>query len=141
VLAERVRDGSWDGPLEGEVWMLDGSHSVFGPEPWNAALAARLAAFDIHPTAPTWGPGDLRTAVAARALELQALDGPEPRALREGLERAGLRQQRRSTRVRPAALQWSWPEAGVLRLAFELPPGCYATAVLDEIGRCSPPPG
>src|SRR6476620_7919020 len=39
VLAVRVRDESWDRGLEGEVWMLDGSRSVFGPEPWNELLA------------------------------------------------------------------------------------------------------
>src|SRR5690606_40892315 len=47
VLAARVADGSWDRGLEGEAWMLDGSRSVFGPEPWNDVLASRLDAFDI----------------------------------------------------------------------------------------------
>src|SRR3546814_3817609 len=48
VLAVRVRDRSWNRGLEGEVWMLDGSRSVFGPEPWSEALAERLDRFDIH---------------------------------------------------------------------------------------------
>ncbi|HUH89890.1 MAG TPA: tRNA pseudouridine(13) synthase TruD, partial [Lysobacter sp.] len=55
VLAARVARDCWDTPLEGEVWMLDGSRSVFGPEPFNDALAQRLAAFDIHPSGPLWG--------------------------------------------------------------------------------------
>src|SRR2546427_6294495 len=38
-------------PLDGEVWMLDGSRSVFGPEPYTDVLAERLARFDIHPSA------------------------------------------------------------------------------------------
>ncbi len=139
VLAQRVRAGSWNASLEGEVWMLDGSHSVFGPEPWSDALAQRLAAFDIHPTAPLWGEGELRSSGAARALELAALADADALALRAGLERAGLRQQRRATRLRPAELHWTWPAQDVLRLSFALPPGSYATAVLDEIGRCSTP--
>ncbi len=61
VLAARVRDGSWDTGQDGEVWMLDGSRSVFGPEPWNQVLAQRLADFDIHPSGPLWGRGELRT--------------------------------------------------------------------------------
>jgi tRNA pseudouridine13 synthase len=134
VLARRVRDGHWSAPLEGEVWMLDGSHSVFGPEPWTEALAQRLAAFDIHPTAPLWGEGELRSSGQAQTLELEALQGSDALALRAGLERAGLRQQRRATRLRPDGLHWSWPEPDVLRLSFALPPGCYATSVLDEIG-------
>src|SRR5690606_41630681 len=63
------RSGSWDQGLEGEAWMLDGSRSVFGPEPWSDALAVRLQAFDIHPTAPLWGRGELRSEAAAAALE------------------------------------------------------------------------
>lgn len=135
VLAERVRGGDWNAALDGEVWMLDGSHSLFGPEPWNQALAQRLVAFDIHPTAPLWGEGELRSRGRARALELAALDDVRSLALRAGLERAGLRQQRRATRLRPAQLRWSWCAHDALRLSFELPAGGYATAVLDEIGR------
>lgn len=43
VLAARVEQGNWDAPLDGEVWMLDGSRSVFGPEPWTAARAWKRA--------------------------------------------------------------------------------------------------
>ncbi|MFX6119203.1 tRNA pseudouridine(13) synthase TruD, partial [Acinetobacter baumannii] len=50
VLAARVEQGNWDQPLDGEVWMLDGSRSVFGPEPYTDVLAERLARFDIHPS-------------------------------------------------------------------------------------------
>src|SRR5690606_30895274 len=32
VLGARVAAGTWDAPLDGEVWMLDGTRSVFGPE-------------------------------------------------------------------------------------------------------------
>jgi len=75
VLAARVEQGSWDQPLDGEVWMLDGSRSVFGPEPYTDALAERLARFDIHPSAPLWGEGELRSTDAARALVVQTLLG------------------------------------------------------------------
>src|SRR3546814_10072945 len=68
VLAARVRDRSWNRGLEGEVWMLDGVRSVFGPEPWSEALAERLDRFDIHPAAPLWGRGALRTPCAVRRL-------------------------------------------------------------------------
>ncbi len=94
VLAARVEQGSWDQPLEGEVWMLDGSRSVFGPEPYTDVLAERLARFDIHPSAPFWGEGELRSADAARELELAALDDEESKALRAGLEDARLKQER-----------------------------------------------
>lgn len=134
VLAARARAGCWDAPLEGEVWSLDGSRSVFGPEPWSDALAARLAAFDIHPSGPLWGRGELRSDAAAKALELETLADASSLALREGLERAGLEQERRALRLRPTDSRWAWPEPRVLRLQFGLPPGCYATTVLAELG-------
>ena len=137
VLAVRVQDGSWNRGLEGEVWMLDGSRSVFGPEPWNDALAGRLAGFDIHPSAPLWGRGELRSAAAARRLEEGALADETALALRAGLESAGLRQERRATRLRPGALSWSWQGADVLALGFSLPPGAYATTVLAGLGAVS----
>lgn len=135
VLAARVEQGNWDTPLDGEVWMLDGSRSVFGPEPMSDVLAERLARFDIHPSAPLWGVGELRSTDAARALEEQALSDDQALALRAGLEEAGLKQERRALRLRPALMQHQWLAADVLELSFALPPGCYATAVLHELGQ------
>jgi len=135
VLAARVAQGSWDVPLEGEVWMLDGSRSVFGPEPWSDALAQRLAAFDIHPSGPLWGAGELRSQDEAMAIELAAVADETSLALRAGLEQAGLKQERRALRLRPVDLRHEWRAEDELWLGFELPPGCYATAVLQELGE------
>lgn len=134
VLAARVGDGSWNRGLEGEAWILDGSRSVFGPEPWSEALARRLAQFDIHPSAPLWGSGAPRSEGEALALETAALGDPQSLALRRGLEVAGLRQERRATRLRPSAMDWQWLQPDALRLRFALAPGAYATAVLAETG-------
>ncbi len=135
VLARRVADGSWDSALDGEVWMLDGSRSVFGPQPFDAALAGRLASFDIHPSAPLWGAGALRSEGACRALEESVLAQADAPALRAGLEAAGLRQERRANRLRPADLAWEWCGDDLLRIRFSLPPGAYATAVLAGLGE------
>lgn len=134
VLAARVEAGNWDAALDGEVWMLDGSRSVFGPEPLTPGLQARLEAFDIHPSGPLWGEGELRSTGAARDVELAALAGDTAMRLRAGLERAGLKQERRALRLRPAELAWDWRDSGALELRFTLPPGSYATTVLRELG-------
>ena len=135
VLAARVEAGHWNVALEGEVWMLDGSRSVFGPEALTDDLQARLAAFDIHPTGPLWGEGELRSTEAARDFELAALQGDSALRLCRGLEVAGLKQERRALRLRPQALAWRWPDDTALEFSFELPPGCYATTVLRELGE------
>lgn len=134
VLARRVSDDCWDRPLDGEAWMLDGSRSVFGPEPWNEVLAARLAEFDIHPSGPLWGRGELRSSDAAHDLEVQAVSVGNGAALCAGLEAAGLKQERRALRLRAQAMAWDWPSSDMLHLRFELPAGCYATVMLAELG-------
>ncbi|KAF1711204.1 tRNA pseudouridine(13) synthase TruD [Pseudoxanthomonas kalamensis DSM 18571] len=141
VLAARVAQNCWDTPLDGEVWVLDGSRSVFGPEPWNDDLARRLAEFDIHPSGPLWGEGELRSRDACERLERDALDDDLAHRLRAGLEQAGLKQERRALRLRVDGLQWAWPEEAVLQLEFGLPPGSYATALLHELGRICEPSG
>jgi tRNA pseudouridine13 synthase len=55
-------------------------------------------------------------------------------ALRAGLEAAGLKQERRATRLRPQELAWAWLDAATLQLRFSLPPGAYATTVMAELG-------
>ena len=133
VLAQRVQAGNWNKPLDGEVWMLDGSKSIFGPEPLDDAIAARCAARDIHPTGPLWGAGELRSQGAVRELEARLADW-QPELCR-GLEKADLRQERRALRLVPKDLAWRLLDASTLELRFELPPGAYATAVLAELGE------
>lgn len=134
VLAARVATGSWNAALDGEVWVLDGSRSVFGPEPFSDALQARLDAFDIHPSGPLWGEGELRSSASAREVEVAALAGDSASRLRAGLEAAGLKQERRALRLRPQEMAWHWRDAATLELGFTLPPGGYATTVLRELG-------
>ncbi|MBW8311801.1 MAG: tRNA pseudouridine(13) synthase TruD, partial [Rhizobium sp.] len=59
VLAARIAAGDWASGREGEVWMLDGTQSVFGPEPATEELAARPPPQGRHPPPP---PGGARAA-------------------------------------------------------------------------------
>ena len=133
VLARRIEAGNWNSGVAGDVWMLDGTQSIFGPESSiDEALSARLASADIHPTGPMWGTGELRTSGLAREMEQAAVAACGD--LRTGLEAAGLRQERRSLRVRVRELAWDWRDDCTLRLAFQLAPGAYATELLAELG-------
>lgn len=131
VLDARVADGTWAQAIEGEVFMLDGRKSVFGPEPLTPELAARVNALDLHPTGPLWGRGALRSTASAFAIE-SVIAAAEP-ALCAGLEQAGLEQERRALRVRADVFCAVWKGDDLLELRFRLPPGSYATAVLAEI--------
>jgi tRNA pseudouridine13 synthase len=130
VLARRVESGQWDRLLSGDVANLDGSNSVFVPESIDATLVERCARSDIHPTGPLWGEGELATAGEARSLEQAVAD--EHAVLCRGLEKAGLRQERRALRIRVQALEHDIVDRA-LRLRFRLGRGAFATAVLHEI--------
>ena len=131
VLARRVEERSWDAALDGEVWMLAGTHSIFGPEPWTETLARRLAAFDIDPTGPLIGAGELRSTSRVREIEREAT--APYRDLADGLAAAGLVQQRRALRMPAHGLRHEWEKDGSLIVEFRLGAGCFATVVLREV--------
>ncbi len=131
VLAQRVRSAEWDRGIEGDVWTLAGTQSIFGPQPLDETLIARCAAGDISPTGPLWGEGALRTTEAVAELE-QGVAARHP-DLVAGLEKNGLRQARRSLTLRPSDLQFSWPTDRDLQLEMRLNSGSYATVVLREL--------
>lgn len=133
VLAHRVHEGSWCTPLPGEVFMLDGSASVFR-EAADEVLQARIARGDVHLTGPLPGRASgLAPELAVAELEQRCLEGHQ--ALVAALADAGVDAARRSLRLRPA--DWSWAQFGERdwRLRFELPSGCFATSVVRELAR------
>jgi tRNA pseudouridine13 synthase len=133
VLAARVEQGAWDTPLDGEIWSLAGSRSWFGPEPFDATLADRLARGDIHPSGPLWGQGEPPSTGAAGTLEREV--AARDSDLAEGLAAARMDQERRPLRLLPGDLHWRWPADDALELSFSLPAGAYATVVVRELAQ------
>lgn len=132
VLAERITSNCWSNGLDGDVFMLEGSKRFFHEERYTEQLEHRLADNDIHPTGPLWGVGDLQTSAAARDLELRVLS--DWQEWRHELEQAGMKQQRRATRVVPGALEYDYNSiTRRLTLGFDLPAGSYATNLLKEL--------
>lgn len=114
VLALRIQQGLWGQTLPGDVMDEAG-----------------------RPTGPLWGRGRVVTAGEAQALENSVAE--RHAVLCDGLEHAGLNQERRALVASPADLTWAWPQADQLVLTFTLPAGNYATSVLDEILRTTEP--
>jgi len=135
VLAARVERGTWDAPLDGEIWSLAGSRSWFGPEPYTEVLAQRLASGDIHPSGPLWGQGEPPSTGEAGALEREVAAAHAD--LAEGIAAARMDQERRPLRLMPKDLRWRWLADDALELSFELPAGAYATVVAREIAASS----
>jgi len=133
VLASRIENQNWLSLLDGEVWMINGSHSIFGPEPLSEELRERVEKLEVHPTGPMWGKGDLRTSGAVADCELAVAKSHQ--ALCDGLEAADMKQERRALRIQVDNLRWTWPETDQLECSFTLPPGAYATELLAELGE------
>jgi tRNA pseudouridine13 synthase len=133
VLAARVEQGAWDTPLDGEIWSLAGSRSWFGPEPFDATLADRLARGDIHPSGPLWGQGEPPSTGAVGTLEREV--AARDSDLAEGLAAARMDQERRPLRLLPGDLHWRWLTDDALELSFSLPAGAYATVVVRELAQ------
>lgn len=108
VLALRIQQGIWGRTLPGDVMDEAG-----------------------RPTGPLWGRGRVITTDQAQILE----NGVAERhaTLCDGMEHAGLDQQRRALVASPMEMSWEWLQANQLVLTFSLPAGNYATSVLNEI--------
>lgn len=130
VLAERVRRGDWDRPLDGDCLQLAGSNSYFLAETLDAPTRARCEGMDVHPTGPLWGKGEPPSRGSVRQLE-DAVGMRFPTWC-EGFAAFGLAQERRSLRLPVADLD-ARPVDDGLRLTFSLPAGAYATTLLREL--------
>lgn len=135
VLAQRVTDGTWNQLLPGEVLMLAGSHSIFTVAEVDEILRQRVAAFDVHPTGPLWGAGELRSGGVVRQLE-EAVAATCP-VFRDGLAALGLAQERRALRLMMQEATLEFPADRTAIFGFQLPAGAYATTVLREILRAA----
>jgi len=130
VLAERVSRGNWNAIINGELAMLDGTHSVFPCENPDTEIEDRCKRLDIHPTGPM--PGEKGTQPTADAAELEQSVVQNWLELLEVLAGQRVQASRRALRLYPADLEWGF-EDGTMELSFILPPGTYATTVLREV--------
>lgn len=135
ILSARVEASNWNRGLDGDVFQLADTHSFFASHTVDELLEQRLESFDIHPTGPLWGKGE--SAAMADALITEQVIVQNYPVLTEGLIKAGLEQDRRALRVMPVNLSWEFVASDSLLLAFQLPAGSYATALLREIVNIS----
>lgn len=136
VLSARVERGNWNRHVAGDVFMFEGGNGWFADD-GSADLAQRLATMDIHPTGMLWGRGELVTAGLCAEIEHeQAALFP---VFCQGLEKQGLKQERRALRIHTGPVDFRVldevdAENAMVQLAFELPPGAYATVLLEQLG-------
>jgi tRNA pseudouridine13 synthase len=133
LLAARVRDGTWNALLPGDVCLLQGSRSLFECGQVDPTLRRRLAEGDIHPGLPLWGRGPAGAALQRAGSELSGVAGAAVTCA--FLEEAGLTLAWRATRMLADDFCWQFCDDDSLQLDFALDAGCYATALLAEFVR------
>lgn len=142
MLSQRIQAVNWNELMEGEVMMLSGTHSIFPVPEIDNEIKKRFHQCDIHPTIALWGRGKLNSEKQLLALETDVANTLSKWC--EGLERQGLKQERRSARLFPENLLIEFEDDSLeaidsechtknITLTFSLPTGTYATAVLREI--------
>ncbi len=131
VLSVRVAENSWLEALPGEALIQPHSRSALSLRVISGEIRERINKGFLLPSAPLWGSGNSTALGEAAELEHRALSSE--RLFMQGLQQAGLEQERRALRLAPKGLSWTWLADDVLQLRFALPAGSYATAVLREL--------
>lgn len=128
ILALRVANNTWHTGIDGDVFNLDGTGSLFGAE-LDETIAQRLKEGDIHPTAPLFGKGGKQASGHALKIEQDILEREDIHPLAQGLLMLTTG-QRRALRVIPKNATYQY-ENNCLRLQFDLATGSFATSFLD----------
>ncbi|MEJ2177035.1 MAG: tRNA pseudouridine(13) synthase TruD [Gammaproteobacteria bacterium] len=131
VLSDRINFLGCNDPEPGDAMLLDGSNAFFIHDGSDPSVVDRIRRHDLHITGPLWGQGELPT--RGRVARFESLSVGRIRILPEGLEHAGLRQQRRALRLIPRDLSWRVEQGRDLYLEFVLTRGTFATAFLREL--------
>ena len=141
VLDRRIESGTLGEVHEGDLAWKHDSGSVFKVEIdaiRDTELSKRVSSFEISPSGPMWGDKMSRCSGACDEGEVAVLRKFEltPDDFARSSQSKLVPGVRRPLRVRltDADVEGGIDEhGGYVRLAFDLPPGSYATAVLREI--------
>ena len=142
VLARRLEHGSWDRLEPGDLAWKHDNGAVFAVDAPTAeaenGAGGRVPRLAVSPSGPIWGgrmpragerPGEIeRTAILDRGLDPDTAFAP-------GQNPPGARRPLRVPVWEPDFSAGVDEHGGYLRLAFELPAGAFATAVIREIAK------
>ena len=128
IISERLTQGTFLSPIEGDTFILTGSNSFFS-EPVSEQILQRLSEQDIAISAPLCGTGESPS--TGKALELEQKVASSRSNWLNLLEEQKVESQRRSIHLFAKNMQWVQESKDVV-VTFELPSGAFATSVLRE---------
>ncbi|MCW8876427.1 MAG: tRNA pseudouridine(13) synthase TruD [Kangiellaceae bacterium] len=132
ILAQRVSSKTWNKPVEGDCYILNGTNSVFS-ESLSSEIKARLKSGDIHIAGWLAGRQKSRTTEQALQVESQVMLNFEDWI--DGLAKHRVDSAQRSFRVFPEnlAMRLFDNNQDEIELSFDLPSGVFATGLLREL--------
>ena len=129
LLAKRVSLGCWDKPINGDVFSLNGTKSVFYAD-IDDSIMARLATGDIHLAGILYGTGSRLSSGEALVLENEILS--KFTTFTNGLVKIDAICSYRPLRLVAHEFSWSWQDDD-LCLEFILPTGSFATSIISAL--------
>jgi len=150
VLDERLAEGTFNTILPGDLAFKHENGSIFAIDDAtfaDPATAERAAKLEISPTGPMWQGRMMRASGERDAAERRALErlGITLAQVEDFTKKApqlieGSRRPLRVPLIAPDVEGGVDEHGAYVRVAFELPRGCFATAVLPEIMKNSATP-
>ncbi len=130
ILAKRIERGIWKRPIEGDLYMLDGSQSIF-TETLSDVIISRYQKLDIHSTISLYGSGDSRINSQALLLEEEIINAnPE---IKNTLLQLAIKRALRANRAIAKGFKVDFQAANsVMKIRVELGKGVYLTSLLNH---------
>jgi len=130
ILARRIKQDIWFEPVQGDVFILGGTQSVFS-EPLNDEILQRYVDFDIHSAVSLYGAGESRMSGQAFDLEDNVInDYPDIKSTLIDLK---IKRSLRANRAIAKKLQVNFQaDQDVITVKVELEKGCYLTTLLSH---------
>jgi len=130
ILSARIGRDIWNKPVEGDVFMLSGSQSIFQEEITDEIIG-RFSLFDISSTASLFGEGENR--LNFQALEIEQTIFKENAEICDCLLRLKAKLHRRPIRIQVKNLEVDYQSANkLINIKAELPRGSYFTSLLNH---------
>ncbi len=136
VCAQRIEERTYNTPQTGEAMVMQGSKSYFVND-GSVDVITRCEALDIHPSGPLWGRGQSLCEEPYATRETAWL--AEWNNFMQGLEQAGLKQERRALRAVAHELRCEIEDDNTVLLSFELDKSVYATTLVQELVDATQP--
>jgi len=130
ILSKRISREIWQQPIDGDVFVLAGSQSVFA-ESLSSEINRRYREFDIHSGVSLFGTGDSRLSLSAMDIENEIFAANAE--ICETLLNQNLKRSFRANRAVTKNLEVQYfPEQAEIHIQVELKKGSYLTTLLNH---------